>query len=39
LAGSALDRSFAVVVVASLKGDSYRLREGDLGTVPTDDGA
>jgi hypothetical protein len=38
-ARSALDRSFAVMVVASLKGDSYRLKDRDVGRVPTDGGA
>jgi hypothetical protein len=38
-AGSALGRSFAVVVAASSKGDSYRLKDRDLGRVPSDDGA
>jgi DNA replication protein DnaC len=39
VAGAMIDRLVHHASVVNLKGDSYRLKDRDLGRVPTDDGA
>jgi DNA replication protein DnaC len=39
VAAAMIDRLVHHAEVVSLKGDSYRLKDRDLGRVPTDDGA
>jgi hypothetical protein len=38
VAAAMIDRLVHHAEVVSLKGDSYRLKDRDLGRVPTDDG-
>ena len=39
VAAAMIDRLVHHAEVVNLKGDSYRLKDRDLGRVPTDDGA
>jgi DNA replication protein DnaC len=39
VAAAMIDRLVHLAEVVNLKGDSYRLKDGDLGRVPTDDAA
>ncbi len=39
VAAAMIDRLVHHATVVSLKGDSYRLKDRDLGRVPTDDAA
>ena len=39
VAGAMIDRLVHHATVVNLKGDSYRLKNRDLGRVPTDDAA